>query len=170
MYVCVCVCVCVCACVRACLRSGGARSKTDRQITLWASGASKRSNTHKICPNGRLRECSLKHRLCLKWARTVGRKSDVCQYIVLKWQTGAWTINVNQRTKCERKSPTALNLNNVIALISINLYIQYQHLHILFFFNYVLLSKRMAFLGLLPFPLILCGTGLHHLLVGHLFP
>ncbi len=46
----------------------------------------------------------------------------------------------------------------------------YQHLHILFFFNYVLLSKRMAFLGLLPFPLILCGTGLHHLLVGHLFP
>ncbi len=33
-----------------------------------------------------------------------------------------------------------------------------------------LLSKRMAFLGLLPFPLILCGTGLHHLLVGHLFP
>ncbi len=34
----------------------------------------------------------------------------------------------------------------------------YQHLHILFFFNYVLLSKRMAFLGLLPFPLILCGT------------
>ncbi len=40
----------------------------------------------------------------------------------------------------------------------------------LFFFNYVLLSKRMAFLGLLPFPLILCGTGLHHLLVGHLFP
>ncbi len=25
-------------------------------------------------------------------------------------------------------------------------------------------------LGLLPFPLILCGTGLHHLLVGHLFP
>ncbi len=46
----------------------------------------------------------------------------------------------------------------------------YQHLHILSFFNYVLLSKRMAFLGLLPFPLILCGTGLHHLLVGHLFP
>ncbi len=46
------------------------------------------------------------------------------QYIIvniLKWQTGAWTINVNQRTKCERKSPTALNLNNVIALISINL-------------------------------------------------
>ncbi len=45
----------------------------------------------------------------------------MCQYIVLKCQTGAWTINVNQRTKCERKSLTALNLNNGIALISINL-------------------------------------------------
>ncbi len=38
------------------------------------------------------------------------------------------------------------------------------------FLQYVLLSKRMAFLGLLLSPLILCGTGLHHLLVGHLFP
>ncbi len=125
--------VCVCVCVRACAE----RSKTDRQITLWSSGASKRSNTHKICPNGRLREYSLKHRLCLKWARTVGRKSDVCQYIILKWQTGAWTINVNQRTKCERKSPTALNLNNVIVLISINLSIQWKlcsvHLHLISF-------------------------------------
>ncbi len=46
----------------------------------------------------------------------------------------------------------------------------YQHPHILSFFNYVLLSKRMAFHGHLPFPLILCGTGLHHLLVSHLFP
>ncbi len=46
----------------------------------------------------------------------------------------------------------------------------YQHPHILSFFNYVLLSKRMEFRGLFPFPLILCGTGLHHLLVGHLFP
>ncbi len=42
--------------------------------------------------------------------------------------------------------------------------------HILSFFNYDLLSKRMAFRGHLLFPLILCGTGLHHLLVGHLFP
>ncbi len=33
-----------------------------------------------------------------------------------------------------------------------------------------LLSKRMAFRGHLLFPLILCGTGLHPLLVGHLFP
>ncbi len=119
MCVCVCVCVCACVCVRA--RACAARSKTDRQITLWASGASKRSNTHTICPNGRLREYSLKHSLGHKWARTVGRKSDVCQYIILKWQTGAWTINVNQRTKCERKSPPVLNLHNVIALISINL-------------------------------------------------
>ncbi len=31
------------------------------------------------------------------------------------------------------------------------------------------LKAYMAFLGLLPFPLILCGTGLHHLLVGICF-
>ncbi len=36
------------------------------------------------CQNGRLGEYLLKHSLCLKWMRTVGRKSDVCQYIVLK--------------------------------------------------------------------------------------
>ncbi len=111
----------MCVCVCACLSSGGARSKTDRQITVWASGASKRSNTHKICQNGRLREYSLKHCLCLKWTRTVGRKSDVCQYIVLKWQTGAWTINVIKEKNAKRKSLTARNLNNGIALISINL-------------------------------------------------
>ncbi len=38
------------------------------------------------------------------------------------------------------------------------------------FFSGVLLSRHVAFLGPLPFPLILCGTGLRHLLVGHLFP
>ncbi len=47
-------------------------------------------------------------------------------------------ISVNQRTKCERKSPPALNLNNVIALISINLYIQWKlcsvHLHLITFY------------------------------------
>ncbi len=48
----VCVCVCVCACA--------ARSKTDKQNTLWASGTSKRSNTNKACKNGRLGEYSLK--------------------------------------------------------------------------------------------------------------
>ncbi len=50
--------VCVCACA--------ARSKTDRQSTLWASRASKRSNTHKACKNGRLGDYSLKHSLYLK--------------------------------------------------------------------------------------------------------
>ncbi len=50
--------VCVCACA--------ARSKTDKQITLWASDASKRSNTHKTCKNGWLGDYSLKHSLCLK--------------------------------------------------------------------------------------------------------
>ncbi len=39
-----------------------------------------------------------------------------------------------------------------------------------FVFSCVLLSKRMAFREHLLFPLILCGTGLHYLLFGHLFP
>ncbi len=49
--VCVCVraCVCVCACLRACVCACAARSKTDKQRTLLSFGASKRSNTHKIC-------------------------------------------------------------------------------------------------------------------------
>ncbi len=67
-----CVCVCVfaraCVCLRVCVFaracvcvcSCAARSKTDKQSTLWASGASKRSNTHKACKNGRLGEYSLK--------------------------------------------------------------------------------------------------------------
>ncbi len=43
----------------------------------------------------------------------------VCQYFVLVTD---WCFNnVNQRTKHKRKSLTALNLNKVIALISINL-------------------------------------------------
>ncbi len=108
---CVCVCVCVCACT-AC-------SKTDKQSTLWASGAPKWSNTHTICKNGRLGDYSLKHSLCLKGMRTVGRKSDVCQYVVLKWQTSDSLMLIEEQN-AKRKSPTALNLYKVIAL-SINL-------------------------------------------------
>ncbi len=108
----------MCACV--CVRVPARRAPKWTGKLQFELRARPNDQIHKICPNGRLQEHSLKHSLCLKWARTVGRK-DVCQYIILKRQTGAWTINVNQRTKCERKSPTALNLNNVIALISINL-------------------------------------------------
>ncbi len=118
--VCVCVCACMCVCVRACVcvcvcvvcvRGCAAEERAPNgkgKLQFWASGVSKRSNTHKICQNGRLREYSLKHRLCLKWTRTVGRKSYACQYIVLKWQTGAWTINVNQRKKMQRENHSQL--------------------------------------------------------------
>ncbi len=72
--VCACVCVCVFARVCVCVCACAARSKTDKQSTLWASGASKRSNTHNICQNGRLGDYSLKTVYILKWTRTVGRQ------------------------------------------------------------------------------------------------
>ncbi len=81
-------------CARVC-----ARSKTDKQSTLWASGASKRSNTHTICKNGRLGKYLLKTVYISKWTRTVGRK--LCQYFVLVTD---WCFNnVKQRTKHEEK-------------------------------------------------------------------
>ncbi len=97
-YVCVCVfararaCVCVCACA--------ARSKTDKQSTLWASGASKRSNTHTICKNGRLGEYSNSHWrvwrvYILKWTRTVGRK--LCVNILSQWQIGASSMLIKEQ-------------------------------------------------------------------------
>ncbi len=104
--ICVCVCVFVCVCVCVCVPAQRAPKRTGK--LHFELRASKRSNTHKICQNGLLREYSLKHRLSLKWTRTVGRKSDVCQYIVLKWQTGAWTINVNQRKKMQRENHSQL--------------------------------------------------------------
>ncbi len=113
-----CVCVCVCVCLRARVCACAARSKTDRQSTLWASDASKRSNTHKACKNGRLGEYSLKDSLCLKVNENSWEKI-VCQYFVLV--TDWCFINVNQRTNAKRKSLTALNLYKVVALISINL-------------------------------------------------
>ncbi len=30
-------------------------------------------------------------------------ENPMCQYIVLKWQTGAWTINVIKEKKCKEK-------------------------------------------------------------------
>ncbi len=116
--VCVCVCACVCVCLCACVCVCAARSKTDKQSTLWASGASKRSNTHKACKNGRLGEYSLKTVYILKWTRTVGRK--LCVNILSQWQIGASSMLIKEQNT-KTKSLTALNLNKVIALISINL-------------------------------------------------
>ncbi len=86
------MCVCVCVCMSVCVCA--ARSKTDRQITLCASGASKRSNTHTIRKNGRLGDYSLKYSLCLKVNENSWEKI-VCQYFV---SVTDWCfINVNQR-------------------------------------------------------------------------
>ncbi len=123
--------VCVCACVCA------ARSKTDKQSTLWASDASKRSNTHKACKNGRLGEYSLKHSSCLKVNENSWEKI-VCQYFVL-WQIGASLMLIKEQN-AKRKSLTALNLNKVIAL-SINLINTYSENYAVFFtFDHFLIS------------------------------
>ncbi len=102
----VCVCVCVCVYARVCLRARVcvcarvcARSKTDKQSTLWASGASKRSNTHTICKNGRLGEYSLKHSLYLKVNENSREKTVSIFCLVTDWSF----FNVNQRTKYKDK-------------------------------------------------------------------
>ncbi len=82
-------------CVWACME----HFKTDKQITLWASGASKQSNTHKMAGLESIHLNAVR----LKWIRMVERKSDVSIYIVLKWQTGGWAVNVNKRTKRKEK-------------------------------------------------------------------
>ncbi len=103
-----CVHVCVCVCKRA------------LKLT------SKIHFEHRVRPNDQihtqyvktdgLESIHLKHSLYLKVNENSWEKI-VCQYFVLVTD---WSFfNVNQRTK----SPTALNLNKVIALISIDLLI-----------------------------------------------
>ncbi len=78
-----------------------------------------------------LGECSLKQ-FVLSGPEQFRRKSDVCQYIVLKWPTGAWDTMLIKEENAKRKSLTALNLYNVIALISINLSIHAVFIYIWF--------------------------------------
>ncbi len=132
-----CVCVCVCVFARACVCVCAARSKTDKQSTLWVSGASKRSNTHTICKNRRLGEYSLKTVHVLKWTRTVGRK--LCVNILSQWQIGASSMLIKEQNT-KTKLLTALNLNKVIALISINLSITYSENYAVFIYIWSLLD------------------------------
>ncbi len=83
----------VCVCVRACVRAWRALKLTCK--LHWASGASKRSNTHTICKNGRLGDYSLKHSLCLK----VNEKSwekIVCVNILSSWHIGASSMLIKE--------------------------------------------------------------------------
>ncbi len=89
----VCVCLRACVCARAVC---AARSKTDKQSTLCSSDASKRSNTHKACKNGRLGEYSPKHSLCLKVNENSWEKI-VCQYFVLVTD---WCF-INRALECD---------------------------------------------------------------------
>ncbi len=75
------MCVFARACVCACVRMRGALKNRRAKYTL-SFGASKRSNTHTICKNGRLGEYSLKHSLYLKVNENSWEKI-VCQYFVL---------------------------------------------------------------------------------------
>ncbi len=89
----------VCACVCVFARVHGALQNRQAKYTL-SFGASKRSNTHKACKNGRLGEYSLKHSLYLKVNENSWEKS-VCQYFV---SVTDWSfLNVNQRTKYREK-------------------------------------------------------------------
>ncbi len=88
----------VCVCARAC----AAHSKTDKQITMSFGCVQAIKYTKYVKMAGyesiHLNTVYVDQNSCgIYW------KSDVCQYIVLKWQTGAWTINVNQRKKCKEK-------------------------------------------------------------------
>ncbi len=114
--VCVCVfvraCVCVCACA--------ARSKTDKQSRLHSELRARPNDqihTKHVKTDG-LESIHLNTVYILKWTRTVGKKLWV--NILSQWQIGASSMLIKEQNT-KTKSLTALNLNKVIALISIHL-------------------------------------------------
>ncbi len=113
--------VCVCLRARVCARPRRAPKQTSKVTLHFELRAHPNDQIHtKHVKTAGLESIHLNTVYILKWTRTVGRKSDVCQYIVLKWQTGASLMLIKEQN-AKRKSLTALNLNKVIALISINL-------------------------------------------------
>ncbi len=117
---CVCVCVCVRVCVRVCVCVCAARSKTDKQSSLhFELRARPNDQIHtKHVKTAGLESIHLNTVYILKWTRTVGRK--LCVNILSQWQIGASSMLIKEQNT-KTKSLTALNLNKVIALISINL-------------------------------------------------
>ncbi len=109
------MCVCVRACVCVCARR--APKQTSKVHFELRARPNDQIHIKHVKKNSRLEEYSLKYSLYLKVTENSWEKI-VCQYFVLV--TDWCFINVNQITK-QRKSLTALNLNKVIALISINL-------------------------------------------------
>ncbi len=111
-----CVCVCVCACVCARVRARCAPKQTGKIHFELRPRPNDQIHTQYVKTDD-LESIHLKHSLYLQ-VNENSREKIVCQYFVLVTD---WSFfNVNQRTK-HRKSLTALNLNKVITLISINL-------------------------------------------------
>ncbi len=85
--------VCVCACA--------ARSKTDKQSTLWASACPNDQIHTKYVKTAGLESIHLNTVYVLKWMRTVWRKYG---FSIFCLKVTDWCfINVNQRTKRKEK-------------------------------------------------------------------
>ncbi len=74
-------------CARVCMCA--ARSKTNKKSTLWAAARPNDQIHTKYVKTASLESIHLNTVHVLKWTRTFGRKSDVCQCFVLKWQTAS---------------------------------------------------------------------------------
>ncbi len=109
-YVCVCVCVCVCA------RARRAPKQTSKVRFELRARPNDQIHTQYVKTDG-LESIHFKHSLYLKVNENSWEKI-VCQYFVLVTDWKFFNVK-EQNTKT--KSLTALNLNKVIALISINL-------------------------------------------------
>ncbi len=113
----VCVCVFARARVCVCVRARRAPKQTSKvHFELWAR-PNDQIHTKHVKTDG-LEIIHLNTVYILKWTRTVGRK--LCVNILSQWQIGASSMLIKEQNT-KTKSLTALNLNKVIALISINL-------------------------------------------------
>ncbi len=114
------VCVRVCVCARA-RRAPKQTSKVGYALSFGRVQTIKCFTKH--VKTAGLESIHLNTVYILKWTRTVGRK--LCVNILSYWQIGASSMLIKEQNT-KTKSLTALNLNKVIALISINLSIYSQ--------------------------------------------
>ncbi len=106
----------VCVCVFACVRAWRALKLTSKIHFELRARPNDQIHTKHVKTDG-LESIHLNTVYILKWTRTVGRK--LC-HILSQWQIGASSMLIKEQNT-KTKSLTALNLNKVIALISINL-------------------------------------------------
>ncbi len=96
-----CVCVCVCVCARACAAEERAPKRTSKLQFELRARPNDQIHTKYVKMAG-YESIQLNTVYVLSGREQLG-ENPMCQYIVLKSPTGAWTINVNQRTKCKEK-------------------------------------------------------------------